>query len=64
MIFNWLKARNANVSEPEQTWVFSENPIYEKEHLESKQVIEDIMTKLDEIKVLVVEMREKEGQVK
>lgn len=59
MIFSWLKARNAKVSEPEQTWVFSENPIYEKEHLESKQVIEDIMTKLDEIKVLVVEMREK-----
>ena len=62
MSYRWLKARNANVSEPEQTWVFSENPIYEKEHLESKQVIEDIMTKLDEIKVLVVEMREKKGK--
>jgi len=41
-------------------WEYSEEPKYVKEHRETKAIIEDILVKIDEIKAIVNEMKEKE----
>jgi hypothetical protein len=59
MIFNWFKPRPYKLQYPTPTWEYSEKPIYDHEadHRETMQIIEDILKKLDEIKILVDEMK-------
>lgn len=58
MLFDWLNIFH----KPKETsdWEYSEQPIYEKEHRETMAIIEDILVRLDEIKVLIDEMKDKE----
>jgi hypothetical protein len=61
MIFDWFKPRKLSESKP--TWEYSEKPVlpvYNKEHRETMDIIENILTKLDEIEKLVVEMKDKQ----
>ena len=64
MIFNTLfKWKTTQKTEdPTDAWEISEKPIYDHEadHRETMQIIEDILTKLDEIKILVDEMKKNE----
>jgi hypothetical protein len=60
MIFNWFKPRKTELSEQKPTWEYAEEPVYNKEHEETMDIIEDILAKLDEIKLLVEEMKEEE----
>lgn len=59
MIFDWFKPRKLQEYKP--MWEYSEEPYYNKEHRETMAIIEDIMVKLDEIKVLIEEMKEEEN---
>ncbi len=61
MIFDiWFK--QYKVPEQKPTWEYSEKPVYNTEHKETAALIQDIITKLDEIKKLVDEMKETEGK--
>jgi hypothetical protein len=60
MIFEWFKPRK--LQEPKPMWEYSEAPYYNKEHEETMAIIEDILAKLDEIKVLVEEMRNEDSK--
>jgi len=55
MIFGWFKPRK--LQEPKPMWEYAEEPYYDKEHRETMQIIEDILAKLDEIKLLVDEIK-------
>jgi len=59
MIFDRFKPRK--LQEPKPMWEYAqkhaENPYYDKEHRETMAIIEDILTKLDEIKLLVDEIK-------
>jgi hypothetical protein len=57
MIFDWFKPKPYKLSEPKPTWEYSEEPIYHKEHRETMEIIQDILDKLDEIKVLIGEVK-------
>jgi hypothetical protein len=60
MIFDWFKSKPYKLSDPKPMWEYSEAPVYNKEHTETMAIIEDILAKLDEIKVLIEEMKEEE----
>jgi hypothetical protein len=60
MIFEWFKPRK--LQEPKPMWEYSEAPYYNKEHEETMTIIEDILAKLDEIKVLVEEMKNEDNK--
>ena len=60
MIFGWFEPRARKLQEPKPMWVYSEAPYYNKEHEETMDIIEEILVKLDEIKLLVEEMKEDE----
>lgn len=65
MIFDWFKPRSFKLSEPKPMWEYSEKPVlvdFEEEHREMMEIINDILTKLDEIKVLIDEMKAKENE--
>jgi len=64
MIFGWFNPKYTPLPEPEPTWEFSEEPYYNKEHRETMEIINDILAKLDEIKIIIGEMKEKENEVK
>lgn len=51
-------------SQEENTWEIAEKPVidYEAEHRETMEIIEDILTKLDEIKLLVDEMKNEDNK--
>jgi hypothetical protein len=59
-LFKWKTVQKAK--DPTDAWEISEKPIYDHEadHRETMQIIEDILRKLDEIKVLIDEMKEEE----
>ena len=59
MIFNWFKPRKTKLQE-RPMWEYSEKPYYEKEHEETKEIVADILNKLNEIKILVEEMKANE----
>lgn len=60
MIFDWLfKPHNFKLSEPKPMWEYSEKPIYKKEYRETMEIMADILKKLDEIKILVDEVKDK-----
>ncbi len=63
MIFGWLMPKYT-LPEQEPSWEFSEEPYYNKEHRETMEIINDILAKLDEIKIIIGEMKEKENEVK
>ena len=59
MIYDLFKKRAPQETKP--TWYeYSEEPYYNKEHEETMAIIEEILVKLDEIKLLVEEMKEDE----
>jgi hypothetical protein len=58
MIFNWFKQRKTELSEQKPTWEYAEEPVYNKEHRETMEIIQDILDKLDEIKELIGEVKE------
>ena len=60
MIFGWIRSKSYKLSEPKPMWEYSEAPYYNKEHEETMAIIEDIIAKLDEIKLLVEEMKKDE----
>jgi hypothetical protein len=62
MIFNWFKPKPYKLSEPKPMWEYSEAPYYNREHAETMAIIEEILDKLDEIKALVEEMKDKENK--
>lgn len=65
MIFDWFKPRSFKISEPKPMWEYSEKPVlvdYEAEHRETMEIIEDILRKLDEIKVLIDEMKNEDDK--
>jgi hypothetical protein len=62
MIFDLFKPKPYKLSEQKPMWEYSEAPYYNKEHEETMAIIEDILAKLDEIKLLVEEMKEKESK--
>ncbi len=62
MIFEWFKSKPYKLSEPKPTWEYSEVSYYNKEHEETMAIIEDILAKLDEIKLLVEEMKQNESK--
>jgi hypothetical protein len=50
-------------AQEQSPWEFAEKPMlidYEAQHRETMDIIEDILRKLDEIKILVDEMKEEE----
>lgn len=53
--------RSKSLVHEQDTWEIAEKPVvdYEKEHRDTMEIIEDILKNLDEIKVLVDEMKEK-----
>ena len=57
--WNWGKEK----VQEQDTWEIAEKPVidYEAEHRETMAIMEDILKKLDEIKILVDEMKEKEN---
>jgi hypothetical protein len=59
-LFKWKTAQKAD--DRADAWEILEKPIYDHEadHRETMQIIEDILTKLDEIKILIDEMKEKD----
>jgi hypothetical protein len=57
MIFDWFKPKPYKLSESKPMWEYSEAPYYNKEHEETMAIIQDILYKLDEIKVLIEEMK-------
>jgi hypothetical protein len=62
MIFDWFKPKPYKLSEPKPMWEYSEAPYYNKEHEETMAIIEDILAKLDEIKLLVEEMKNEDNK--
>jgi hypothetical protein len=60
MIFDWFKSKPYKLSEQKPMWEYSEKPYYNKEHRETMAIIDDILVKLDEIKAIIDEMKEKE----
>lgn len=58
MIFNWFKKKQDANDLLEID--LGQKPVYNEEELEFKRLIDDILTKLDEIKVLVDEMKQEE----
>lgn len=64
MIFNWFTPRPYKLQDPVLAWEYSEKPIYDHEadHRETMQIIEDILKKLDEIKILVDEMKNEDDK--
>lgn len=60
MIFDWFKPRK--LQEPKPMWEYSEEPVYDYEagHRETMAIIHDIQDKLEEIKVLIDEMKKDE----
>jgi hypothetical protein len=56
MIFGWMTPKYT-LTEQESTWEYSDEPYYNKEHEETMAIIQDILDKLDEIKVLIEEMK-------
>lgn len=65
-MFDWLFGpKKIELKDPKPMWEYSEKPVlidYEKEHRETMAIMEDILNKLDEIKILVDEMKEKENE--
>lgn len=60
MIFGWLKRNKQNddvLSELE----YGESTVYNSDHDETMKLMQDILDKLDEITVLVHEMKEKQN---
>lgn len=62
MIFDWYKPKSIRTvtTKDSYEYEYSEKPYYDKEHRETMAIIEDIMVKLDEIKLLVEEMKKDE----
>jgi len=62
MILNWLFPKRYELPEAKPMWEYAEKPVYdhEAEHKETMAIIKDILDKLDEIKILVDEMKEEE----
>lgn len=58
-MLNWFKFFNKS-AEQESEWEYAEEPIYEKEHRETLAIIEDLLVRLDEIKTLVHEIKDKD----
>jgi hypothetical protein len=61
-LFKWKTAQKAD--DHADAWEILEKPIYDHEadHRETMQIIEDILTKLDEIKLLVDEMKNEDNK--
>jgi hypothetical protein len=65
MIFNALfKSKKQKAGDYADSWEVLEKPIYDREaeHRETMEIIEDILTKLDEIKLLVEEMKNEDNK--
>jgi len=58
MIFNWFNPKPYKLAEPKPMWEYAEAPVYDKEHRETMEIIQDILDKLDEIEKLVIEMKD------
>ena len=62
-MFDWLfPSKKINISEEKPAWEYSEDPVYEKELRETIDTMEDILTRIDEIKALIDEMKAKENE--
>jgi hypothetical protein len=63
MIFNWFGPyTKPKLQEPKHMWEWTERPVYNKEHRETMEIIEDILVKLDELNDLIREMKDKENE--
>lgn len=56
-IFRWWKDRKADEDEQSSFWTNFEKPIYNTERDEMSKIIQDILNKLDEIKLLVDDLK-------
>ena len=57
--------RSKAESQEQNTWEVAEKPIvtnYHEDYIETKQIIEDILKKLDEIKVLIDEIKNEDNK--
>jgi hypothetical protein len=65
-MFDWLFPKSKlKLKDPTPTWEYSEKPVlvdYEKEHRETMAIMEDILKHLDELKILVDELKTKEKE--
>jgi hypothetical protein len=57
MIFGWFRSKSLRPISPRDLWEYEHEPYYNKEHEETMAIIQDILDKLDEIKVLIEEMK-------
>jgi len=59
MIFGWFRSKSLPSVSKRDLWEYEylEKHYYNKEHEETMVIIEDILAKLDEIKVLIEEMK-------
>jgi hypothetical protein len=64
MIFGWFRSKSLPSVSKRDLWEYeySETPYYNKEHEETMAIIEDILVKLDEIKLLVEEMKNEDNK--
>ena len=61
MMFSWWKKGQKDVTE-QLEWEYSEKPVYDAaEHEETMRIIAEIHEKLDEIKVIINEMRQEKN---
>lgn len=63
MIFGWFK-RNKQNDDMLSELDYGESTVYDSDHAETMNLIQDILEKLDEIKVLVNEMKESNNDSK
>jgi hypothetical protein len=61
MFINWFKPYSFKIQEPKSMWEYSEKPVFKKEHRETTEICSDILKKIDELKALVDEIKEKEN---
>lgn len=56
--------RSKSQVQEQDTWEIAEKPVidYEADHRETMAIIEDILRKLDEIKVLIDEMKNEDNK--
>lgn len=59
-ILFWKRSKAEAQDQP--TWDHAENPVvdFDAQHRETMEIIEDILRKLDEIKILIDEMKEED----
>ena len=65
MFFDWLKPKPLKIQDQKPTWEYEygEDPHYDfnKEHEENMATFETILKQLDEIRILIDEMKKENG---